>query len=113
LILCLAGLTSSLIYAQQQTAPAAAPAPAAAAAAPAGGTMTPVQRADSAPQGTLKNPYPDTNADAVAAGGNVQAYIHSIAKSGYATDPEYGNKLNQIVNSGPLQAALLPRTAAL
>jgi mono/diheme cytochrome c family protein len=71
LILCLAGLTSSLIYAQQQTAPAAAPAPAAAAAAPAGGTMTPVQRADSAPQGTLKNPYPDTNADAVAAGGKL------------------------------------------
>ena len=72
LILCLAGLTSSLIYAQQQP-PSAAPAPGAGApaAAPAGGTMTPVQRADSAPQGTLKNPYKDTDADAVAAGGKL------------------------------------------
>jgi len=51
--------------------------------------------------------------DAVAAGGDVQAYIAGMGRSGYATDPEYGNKLNQIVNSGPLQAALLPRTAAL
>src|SRR5580698_3586871 len=75
LILCLTGLTSSLVYAQQQTPPAAAPAAAAAAgapaAAPAGGTMTPVQRADSAPQGSLKNPYQDTDADAVAAGGKL------------------------------------------
>jgi len=51
--------------------------------------------------------------DAIAAGGDVQAYIHSIGKSGYATDPEYANKLNQILNSGTLQAALIPRTAAL
>jgi mono/diheme cytochrome c family protein len=73
LIVCLAGLSSSLIYAQQS--PPAAPAPAtaapAAAAAPAGGTMTPVQRADSAPQGSLKNPYQDTDADAVTAGGKL------------------------------------------
>ena len=73
LIVCLAGLTSSLIYAQQQTSPATPPAAAAGApaAAAAGGTMTPVQRADSAPQGTLKNPYQDTDADAVAAGGKL------------------------------------------
>lgn len=51
--------------------------------------------------------------DAVAAGGDAAAYIAAIGKSGYATDPDYGNKLNQILNSGPLQAALLPRTAAL
>ena len=51
--------------------------------------------------------------DAIAAGGSLQAYIQSIAKSGYATDPEYGNKLNQILSSGTLQAALAPRTAAL
>jgi len=51
--------------------------------------------------------------DAIAAGGNAQAYIDSIGKSGYATDPEYANKLNQILNSGALQAALIPRTAAL
>jgi len=51
--------------------------------------------------------------DAIAAGGDAQAYIHSIGKSGYATDPDYGNKLNQILNSGTLQSALVPRTAAL
>jgi len=51
--------------------------------------------------------------DAIAAGGDVQAYIQSMGKSGYATDPEYANKLNQILNSGTLQAALIPRTAAL
>lgn len=51
--------------------------------------------------------------EAIAAGGDAQAYIHSIGKSGYATDPEYANKLSQILNSGTLQAALIPRTAAL
>ncbi len=51
--------------------------------------------------------------DAIAAGGDAHAYIQSIAKSGYATDPEYANKLNQILSSGMLQAALTPRTAAL
>jgi flagellar protein FlgJ len=51
--------------------------------------------------------------DAIAAGSNAQAYIHSIAKSGYATDPEYGNKLNQILNGGMLRAALIMRVAAL
>ena len=51
--------------------------------------------------------------DAVSAGGDAQAYIQSIGKSGYATDPEYANKLNQILDSGTLQAALVPRTAAL
>jgi peptidoglycan hydrolase FlgJ len=51
--------------------------------------------------------------DALEAGGDPQAYIESIGKSGYATDPAYANKLNQILNSGALQAALAPRTAAL
>jgi peptidoglycan hydrolase FlgJ len=51
--------------------------------------------------------------DAVAAGGDTQAYIDRIAKSGYATDPDYANKLNQILNGGALRAALAPRTAAL
>jgi flagellar protein FlgJ len=51
--------------------------------------------------------------DALAAGGDTQAYVESIGKSGYATDPDYANKLNQILNSGTLQAALPPRTAAL
>ncbi|HEX3848258.1 MAG TPA: glucosaminidase domain-containing protein [Steroidobacteraceae bacterium] len=51
--------------------------------------------------------------DVMESGNDAQAYVASIARSGYATDPEYGNKLNQILNSGTLQAALLPRTAAL
>jgi len=51
--------------------------------------------------------------EAVAAGGSAQAYIHGIAKSGYATDPEYGNKLNQILNSSTLRAALGARVTAL
>jgi flagellar protein FlgJ len=51
--------------------------------------------------------------DAIAAGGNAQAYIHSIARSGYASDPEYGNKLNQILNSTTLRAALNARMTKL
>jgi flagellar protein FlgJ len=51
--------------------------------------------------------------DALAAGGDPQAYIESIGKSGYATDPAYAIKLNQILSGGTLQAALAPRTAAL
>jgi flagellar protein FlgJ len=51
--------------------------------------------------------------NAVAAGGNAQAYADGIGKSGYATDPEYANKLNQILKSSALQAAITPRTAAL
>jgi len=51
--------------------------------------------------------------EAIAAGGNAQAYIQSIAKSGYATDPDYGNKLNQILNSSTLRTALNVRVAAL
>ena len=50
---------------------------------------------------------------ALAAGADPRGYIEGIGKSGYATDPEYANKLNQILNSGALQAALIPRTAAL
>ena len=51
--------------------------------------------------------------EALAAGGNARAYVESIAKSGYATDPDYGNKLNQLLNSNTLRAALTPRLAAL
>jgi flagellar protein FlgJ len=51
--------------------------------------------------------------DAIAAGGDTHAYIDRMGKSGYATDPRYANKLNQILNSGVLQAALPSRTAAL
>jgi flagellar protein FlgJ len=51
--------------------------------------------------------------DLLAAGGSAQAYIQSIAGSGYATDPDYGRKLSQILNSGSLRAALVGRAAAL
>ena len=51
--------------------------------------------------------------DAVAAGGSSQSYVASIARSGYATDPEYGNKLNQVLNSGTMRSALQARVARL
>jgi flagellar protein FlgJ len=51
--------------------------------------------------------------EAVAAGGSAQTYVQSIAKAGYATDPEYANKLNEVLNSGTLQAALGARLAKL
>ena len=51
--------------------------------------------------------------EAIAAGGTARGYIDSIARSGYATDPEYGNKLNQVLDGGTLRAALTPRLAAL
>jgi peptidoglycan hydrolase FlgJ len=51
--------------------------------------------------------------EAVAAGGSAQAYVESIARAGYASDPEYANKLNEVLNSGTLQAALGARLAKL
>jgi peptidoglycan hydrolase FlgJ len=51
--------------------------------------------------------------DVIAAGGNAGAYIASMGKSGYATDPDYANKLNHILHSDTLQAAMAPRVAAL
>ncbi len=51
--------------------------------------------------------------DAIAAGSDPQAYIQSIGRSGYATDPEYANKLSQILNGDALRSALGSRVAAL
>jgi flagellar protein FlgJ len=51
--------------------------------------------------------------DVIAAGGNAGAYIAGMGKSGYATDPEYANKLNQILHSDTLQSALAARVASL
>jgi flagellar protein FlgJ len=51
--------------------------------------------------------------EAISAGGDAQAYIRSIATSGYATDPDYGVKLNQILNGNTLREALNVRVAAL
>jgi flagellar protein FlgJ len=45
-------------------------------------------------------------ARAIAAGGNAQAYVNGIGQSGYATDPEYANKLNEILNGSTLRLAL-------
>jgi mono/diheme cytochrome c family protein len=69
LVACMLGSIALLSQAQPPPAPpSGAQAGAQAAPVPAD-TMTPIQRADSAPQGTLKNPYKDTDAAAVAAGG--------------------------------------------
>jgi flagellar protein FlgJ len=51
--------------------------------------------------------------EVLAAGGNAGAYIAGMGRSGYATDPDYANKLNQILHSDTLQAALATRVAAL
>jgi peptidoglycan hydrolase FlgJ len=51
--------------------------------------------------------------DALAAGANVQAYVARIGNSGYATDPDYGNKLNEILKGDAFQSALTPRIAKL
>ena len=49
----------------------------------------------------------------LAAGKDLQAYIAGVAKSGYATDPNYANKLNEIVNSGTFRSALRVAGASL
>jgi peptidoglycan hydrolase FlgJ len=51
--------------------------------------------------------------DVIAAGRDVNAYVASMGRSGYATDPEYGNKLSQILRSETLTSALSVRVAAL
>jgi peptidoglycan hydrolase FlgJ len=51
--------------------------------------------------------------DVIAAGSSAAGYIASMGKSGYATDPDYANKLNQILHGETLQSALAARVAAL
>ena len=43
---------------------------------------------------------------ALQGGASAAGYIAGIARSGYATDPEYGNKLSRILESGTLRSAL-------
>jgi flagellar protein FlgJ len=43
---------------------------------------------------------------AAAAGPDAQAYVDGIGRSGYATDPEYAAKLNDILHSSTLRAAV-------
>jgi flagellar protein FlgJ len=51
--------------------------------------------------------------ETIGAGADARAYVQNIAKAGYATDPEYGNKLNEVLSSGTLQAALGARPVKL
>jgi flagellar protein FlgJ len=51
--------------------------------------------------------------DVIAAGANAGEYAAAMGRSGYASDPDYGNKLNQILGSDSLQSALAARIAAL
>ena len=51
--------------------------------------------------------------EAIAAGGDAKRYFDAIGKSGYATDPNYADKLNQILNAGALQSAMVTRVAKL
>ena len=66
-VLGMVGLTVTWLGAQLTRAADPPAAPASASQAPAQ-TMTPVQRADSTPQGNLKNPYSDTDTAVVQAG---------------------------------------------
>jgi flagellar protein FlgJ len=43
---------------------------------------------------------------AAAAGPDAQAYVDGIGRSGYATDPEYAAKLNDILHGSTLRAAV-------
>src|SRR6266851_4580231 len=43
---------------------------------------------------------------AAAAGPDAQAYVDGIGRSGYATDPEYAAKLNEILHGSTLRAAV-------
>jgi len=51
--------------------------------------------------------------EAICAGQDVKGYVEGIGKSGYATDPQYADKLSQILDGDTLQAALGSRVAAL
>jgi flagellar protein FlgJ len=44
--------------------------------------------------------------EAVAAGGDAAAYVAAIGRSGYATDPKYADKLNEVLNSSTFRLAL-------
>ena len=51
--------------------------------------------------------------DAVATGSDASAYVAAIGKSGYATDPEYATKLNDLMNSATFHNALKAVTTSL
>lgn len=66
-MMCVAGLTTSLLSAGQVSPPVPAAPSAPAPATPTNG-MTPVQRADATPKGQLQNPYSDSDAAVVESG---------------------------------------------
>jgi flagellar protein FlgJ len=51
--------------------------------------------------------------DAVAGGADIRSYVEAIGKSGYATDPQYANKLNGILNSSTFRSAVGKRRLVL
>jgi peptidoglycan hydrolase FlgJ len=51
--------------------------------------------------------------DAVAGGASTQGYVAGIGKSGYATDPQYANKLNDILNSSTFRNLVSKRRGTL
>jgi peptidoglycan hydrolase FlgJ len=51
--------------------------------------------------------------DAVAQGGNPQAYFEGIGKSGYATDPQYADKLNDVLNSTTFRSVMGKKIVSL
>jgi flagellar protein FlgJ len=52
-------------------------------------------------------------ADALAAGADATAFVQAMGAAGYATDPEYANKLKHILGGDRLQSMLAARTASL
>jgi flagellar protein FlgJ len=52
-------------------------------------------------------------AEALAKGMDARAFVQSLAAAGYATDPQYASKVNQILDGERLQSVFPLRTAAL
>src|SRR5450631_57000 len=50
---------------------------------------------------------------AVAAGGDAQSFVNHMGRSGYATDPQYADKLNDILHGSTLRAAVKFGTTTL
>jgi peptidoglycan hydrolase FlgJ len=50
---------------------------------------------------------------ALSSGSDPAAFVQAMGSSGYATDPQYVNKLKQILTSDRLQSAFAVRTASL
>jgi flagellar protein FlgJ len=51
--------------------------------------------------------------NALAGGADADSYIQAIGNSGYATDPQYANKLKDLVNSNTFRTALIVNATKL